>query len=73
MANPERSSGEKKESKISLKTITYAEMVGGVGLMLVSGPVGLGLGLAFFASGALEYYLITRGKDKKQGSTPQAA
>ena len=49
-------------------------MAGGGLLMFVSGPVGVVAGLAVFATGALEYYLLVRGKGKKQGQQqPQAA
>ena len=74
MAKPEKPSAEQKESKLLLKTLTYAEMAGGGLLMFVSGPVGVVAGLAVFATGALEYYLLVRGKGKKQGQQqPQAA
>ena len=74
MANPERNTAEKKEGRLSLKTLTYAEMAGGGLLMLVSGPVGVAVGLAVFATGALEYQFFVRGKSKNQNQQkPQAA
>ena len=61
MAKPEQ---EKKEGS---KTLTYAEMVGGVALIFVSSPVAVIAGAILFGKGAIEYFGMRRGGNKKQG------